>query len=220
MKNNTIKLLESIQSNLKEDNELNKYVVYDRINSEKTNDRIFLIGIRNQKNYRSWDRNDYYINSYPEWTTKNRNNFDRTKLFSSREAAETFMKKNNLEGEIITTSEMNDLLAGRDELVKQANIDKEEKRKNDRKKYYEYNKEIQAEKNKKYRENNPGKYRVFFRYANSYFDGEVFYVNAYSINDAFNQAKKEALSRNPSYNTPGYDEKLVFSKDSIYKVEE
>lgn len=159
---------------------------------------------------------------YPSFTAANRNNYERAKLFNSKEEAEAFVKTAQETKqlfkytpiEIIPYDEAMSAIGDPNEAEKAYR----EKQAEERKQYTEsyqrrYKKEHADDKTI-----NPGKYKVWFYYANSWLGGESFTVDAESIEDAFKKAKAQALRQDPNRNASGYDQRMIFNKNSIRKI--
>ena len=159
---------------------------------------------------------------YPSFTSANRNNYDRAKLFNSKEEAEAFIEKTNKEKqlfqhtaiEVIPYDEAMQAIGDPKEAEKAYRDQQAEERKRYRESYQKrYKQKHAGDKDK-----NPGKYKVWFYYANSWLGAESFTVDAESIDDAFKKAKAKALQQDPYRNTSGYDERMIFNKNNISKI--
>lgn len=161
---------------------------------------------------------------YPQFTSTSRNNYDRAKLFNSKEEAEAFVENAQKTKQlfkytpidIIPYDEAMAAIGDPSENYKTYKQTQEDNRKAAAQAYRERNKAAE-EKNK---ESNPGKYKVWFYYANSWLGGESFTVDADSIDDAFKKAKIKALEQDPNRNASGYDQRMIFNKKNIRKIKE
>lgn len=159
---------------------------------------------------------------YPSFTSANRNNYERAKLFNSKEEAQAFIDKANEEKElfkydnvvVLPYDEAMAAIGSPDDAEKAYREQQAEEKKRYRESYQvRYNKEHANDKEK-----NPGKYKVWFYYSNSWLGGESFTVDAESIDDAFKKAKAKALAQDPYRNSSGYDQKMIFNKNNIKKI--
>lgn len=180
---------------------------------------------------------DWY---YPSFTSTGRRNYNRAKLFNSKEEALSYIDKQNKEKNLFITSDEDFSTPGdikfieRDRKIEvlpyeeaMANIgDPEQNYKNykqkqadDRKAYRERHKEADKARREKNMAKDPGKYKVWFYYANSWLGAESFTVDAESIDDAFKKAKAKALRQDEYRDTQGYDERMIFNKNNIRKID-
>ena len=205
-----------------------KWVIVDKETRDNTENQLFIGPQKSGKFY------------YPSFTSTGRRNYDRAKLFNSKEEAQAYIEKQNKEKKLFISL---DHTVGRDRSLnfteRDRNIeilpyaeamniigdpeknykDYKQKQADDRKKsseaYRERYKKEHADDNTK----NPGKYKVRFWYANSWLGAETFTVDAESINDAFKKAKDKALRQDPYRNSSGYDERMIFNKNEIRKID-
>lgn len=174
----------------------------------------------------------------PTWTSTGRRNYDRAKLFKSKEEALAYVEKQNKEKKLFTTLEQDFSKKGIHQNERPTNIEvmpyseamevigDPEQNYNDYKQKQAEDKKKQSEAyRKRYKEEHandsakdPGKYKVWFYYANSWLGGESFTVDAESINDAFKKAKEKALQQDPYRTSSGYDERMIFNKNNIKKI--
>lgn len=175
----------------------------------------------------SWQKN--YNGDYtPTYTRIDRNNFSRMKIFDSEDKAWEFIDKSKKDQDyfckdIDSWTVMS--YGSAQELIGDSNAkyhDYKQKQEADRKQRahdsYEYNKEKRRAKEEELNKKDPGEYEVQFKVVGSnWYDRDSFYVTAESPNDAWKKAKEKALQRDPNCNTPGYDHRLSFTKEFIYK---
>ena len=159
---------------------------------------------------------------YPQFTSASRNNYGRVKLFNSKEEAKAFIENDKKSKdlfrytpvEILPYDEAMAAIGDPEEAQNNYKAKQAEKKKQDAEAYRtRYKKQHANDKTK-----NPGKYKVWFYYANSWLGGESFLVDADSIDDAFKKAKAKALQQDPNRNTSGYDQRMIFNKNSIRKI--
>ena len=164
---------------------------------------------------------------FPTWTSAGRRNYDRAKLFNSKEEVQAYIDKQNKEKhlfldyndkpkdiEILPYSEAMAEIGDPEQNYK----DYKQKQADDKKAYSEKYRERYKKEHAKDKEKNPGKYKVWFYYSNSWLGGESFTVDAESIDDAFKKAKAQALRQDPYRATSGYDQKMTFNKNNIKKI--
>lgn len=195
-----------------------------------------------QKEYHNpYDKSGEY-HYLPTYTDIKRNNFRRMKTFKTEDDAWKFIDdakrdkdhyyvpSENLDKDGNSVNDgMNSWTVmsydSAQELIGDSNAkyhDYKQKQEADRKQRahdsYEYNKEKRRAKEEELSKKDPGKYEVQFKViGSSWFDRDSFYVDAESPNDAWKKAKEKALERDPNCNTPGYDHRLSFTKEFIYK---
>ena len=178
--------------------------------------------------------NDWYS---PSFTSTRRRNYDRAKLFNSKEEAEAYIEKQNKEKELFITIDLGfgpnarstkrpmniEILPYSDAIA--AIGDPEQNYKNYKQKQADDRKKSNAAYRERYKKEHandnvkdPGKYKVRFWYSNSWLGEETFTVDAESINDAFKKAKAKALRQDPYRDTQGYDQKMTFNKNEIWKI--
>lgn len=175
---------------------------------------------------------------YPSFTSTRRRNYDRAKLFNSEEEAQAYIDKQNKDKELFITLEQDfskkDIKfnkRGRDiEILpydeamsvigdpEQNYSNYKQKQADDKKAASKRYAERNKERNEKNKVKDPGKYKVWFYYSNSWLGGESFTVDAESIDDAFKKAKAQALRQDPYRATSGYDQRMTFSKNYIKKI--
>lgn len=161
---------------------------------------------------------------YPSFTSANRNNYDRAKLFNSKEEAEAFIEKADKEKQLFKHTPVE--VIPYDEAMKAIGDPKEaekayrDQQAEERKRYRESYQKRYNQKHADDKTSNPGKYKVWFYYANSWLGGESFTVDADSIDDAFKKAKIKALEQDPNRNASGYDQRMIFNKNNIRKIKE
>lgn len=159
---------------------------------------------------------------YPSFTSANRNNYDRAKLFNSKEEAEAFVENAQKTKQLFKYTPIE--IIPYDEAMaaigdpKEAEANYRKQQAEERKRYSELYQKRYKEKHADDKTKNPGKYKVWFYYANSGLGGESFLVDADSIDDAFKKAKAKALQQDPNRNASGYDQRMVFNKNSIRKI--
>jgi len=159
---------------------------------------------------------------YPSFTSANRNNYDRAKLFNSKEEAEAFVENaqktkqlfRHTPIEIMPYDEAMAAIGDPNEAEKAYRAQQAE----EKKRYTESYQKRYKEKHANDKVKDPGKYKVYFYYANSWLGGESFTVDADSIEDAFKKAKAQALRQDPYRNASGYDQRMIFNKNSIRKI--
>ena len=195
-----------------------KWVIVNRDSSEKERGvkgrygQLF-IGAQKESNF-----------YYPSFTSANRNNYNRAKLFNSREEAEAFIEQVNKEKQLFKYTSVE--VISYDEAMQAIGDPKEaekayrDQQAEERKKYRESYQKRYKQKHAGDKDKNPGKYKVWFYYANSWLGGESFLVDAESKDDAFKKAKEKALRQDPYRNSPGYDERMIFNKNNIKKVKD
>ena len=174
----------------------------------------------------------------PTWTSTGRRNYDRAKLFKSKEEALAYVEKQNKEKKLFTTLEQDFSKKGIHQNERPTNIevmpyseamevigdleqnynDYKQKQAEDKKKQSEAYRKRYKEEHANDSAKDPGKYKVWFYYANSWLGGESFTVDAESINDAFKKAKEKALQQDPYRTSSGYDERMIFNKNNIKKI--
>ena len=158
----------------------------------------------------------------PNFTSTRANNLSRAKLFNSEAEAQAFIDKQDKEKDlwkytpvsVMPYSEVLDMIGNPDDNYKAYKQKQADDRKAASKQYAERNKE----RNKKNKEYSPGTYKVLFYYSNSWLGAETYTVEAESIDDAFKKAKAKALRQDPYRDTSGYDEKMSFNKQNIWKI--
>lgn len=170
---------------------------------------------------------------FPTWTSVGRRNYDRAKLFNSKEEVQAYIDKQNKEKQLFldyndkdhskTVPKDIEILPYSEAMVEigdpeQNYKDYKQKQADDKKAYSERYKERYKKEHAKDKEKNPGKYKVWFYYSNSWLGGESFTVDAESIDDAFKKAKAKALAQDPYRATSGYDQRMTFSKNYIKKI--
>ena len=174
----------------------------------------------------------------PTWTSTGRRNYDRAKLFKSKEEALAYVEKQNKEKKLFTTLEQDFSKKGIHQNERPTNIevmpyseamevigdpeqnykDYKQKQADNKKAYRERNKDAEKARREKNKAKDPGRYKVWFYYANSWLGAESFIVDAESIDDAFKKAKAEALRQDGYRDTQGYDERMIFNKNNIKKI--
>lgn len=175
----------------------------------------------------------YHDSYFPNWTSAGRRNYDRAKLFNSREEVQAYIDKQNKEKQLFldyndkdhskTVPKDIEILPYSEAMAEigdpeQNYKDYKQKQADDKKAYSEKYKERYKKEHAKDKEKNPGKYKVWFYYSNSWLGGESFTVDAESIDDAFKKAKAQALRQDPYRATSGYDQKMTFNKNNIKKI--
>lgn len=194
-----------------------KWVIVNKDEKEKT-----YRGKKSQYNHLFIGAQKTGSHYYPSFTSASRNNYERAKLFNSKEEAEAFVanaqKTKQLfkytPVEIIPYDEAMAAIGDPDEAEKAYRTQQAEERKRYSESYQKRYKEQHANDKVK----DPGKYKVWFYYADSGLGGESFTVDADSIDDAFKKAKAKALKQDPYRNASGYDQRMIFNKNSIRKI--
>lgn len=192
-----------------------------------------------EEDWQEGGKYNYFINTvkgymdilHLKFTSLDRNNFRRAKIFNSIADAGNFIQtlKEKCEDngyalslidrlKIISYAEMQDNIKDADSAKAALDARVEAQRAARRKADYEYNKERNAEREKANAAINPGTYSVTFRYAQGWQGSETFTVQAESINDAFIKAKAKALRQDPNRDCSGYDERMIFNKSCINKI--
>lgn len=171
----------------------------------------------------------------PSWTSTGRRNYDRAKLFNSKEEAEAYVEKQNKEKKLFITPELNRDGSSTERDIKieimpyseamgaigdpeQNYKDYKQKQADNKKAYRERHKGAEKARREKNKAKDPGRYKVWFYYANSWLGAESFIVDAESIDDAFKKAKAKALRQDEYRDTQGYDERMIFNKNNISKI--
>lgn len=197
-----------------------KWVIVDKDEGGKYQDNPYYnqLFIAPQK-YESW--------YHPTYTSIGRRNYDRAKLFNSKEEAQAYIDKQNKEKELFVNMKGEaDAIAILPYEEAMANIgdpeqnykDYKQKQVDDRKAYRERHKGVEKARREKNKAKDPGRYKVWFYYANSWLGAESFIVDAESIDDAFKKAKAKALRQDEYRDTQGYDERMIFNKNNISKI--
>jgi hypothetical protein len=160
-----------------------------------------------------------YYGYFPNFTSIRANNYSRAKLFKSYQDAEAFINKHRdtfdkYPVEIMSYADAMSDIGDPD----QNYADYKQKQEADRKVARKQSQERAKIRDQQNKVKDPGTYKVWFYYANSWLGGESFTVEAESVDDAFNKAKAQALRQDPYRNASGYDQRMVFNKSSIKKI--
>ena len=186
--------------------------------NNETNEK-FLIGTTKQSMF---GRTFYIV----DWTSIRRNNFSRMKEFKSEQLAKNYIEQlNSKEIDtsdfiIIDSNKAKNLIGDSNNAYVEYKDNLEKERKERAQTRYELNKEHNKHRNADLSEINPGKYKVIFWYSTKALGCEGFYVDAESKNDAFIKAKAKALREDSNRQIMGYDQKMTFNKNYIYKLDD
>lgn len=158
----------------------------------------------------------------PTFTSTRANNYSRAKLFNSLEDAENFIESQGKQKDLwkytqVTVMPYEEAMAAIGDPDKNY-ADYKQKQADDRKAYSKQYQERAKLRNEQNKIQDPGTYKVWFNYANSWLGGESFTVDAESVDDAFKKAKEKALRQDQYRNASGYDQRMIFNKNSIKKV--